>query len=361
MIPISGPRRRYHARPNGFTLIELLVVIAIIAVLIALLLPAVQAAREAARRVQCVNNLKQMGLGIHNYISSTDCFPLGSILAMQTPGVYGGNWWGPQAQLLGYMEQSTIYNSCNFYLAPLGASLSLANQTAFWTPIKAFICPSDGGNDIFAPQGTINYVGSTGTTTLPVAQITTGIFEHDQYNHTAMVVKIASVTDGTSNTIAFSEQLVGQKTRSVDWLRNDVTGVSLPATCLVQDAWTAQTAVVQCLVSCDARATQEQMSASNPVGNNRGNSWTFGHDGITLFNTIVPPSSQQYKWGVCRSGGGMAAGNSNFASAGSKHPGGANFLFADGSVHFLKSSIALNTYWSLGTRADGEVVSADSY
>src|SRR3954452_11367606 len=97
---------------RGFTLIKLLVVIAIIAVLIALLLPAVQAAREAARRSQCINNLKQMGLGLHNYTGTYNSFPLGSVYGLTTdPGVYGGQPWSVHAQLLGFMEQQPLYNS----------------------------------------------------------------------------------------------------------------------------------------------------------------------------------------------------------------------------------------------------------
>ncbi len=259
------------------------------------------------------------------------------------------------------MEQSSTYNAANFYFGPIGNTASLVNATVVNTTINAYLCPSDAGTSVFAPQGSLSYVGSTGTTTIPTAQMTTGLFGTDQTNHTAWVVKIAMVLDGTSNTIAYGEALVGQKTKDVNWLRNSIYGVSLPASCQVQDAWTASAAVLQCLQSCDAKELAEQQSTSNPVGNNRGNSWTIGNNGISMFNTIVPPNTQQYHWGNCHTGGGAAAGNSNFANACSNHPGGANFMFADGSVHFLKTTININTYWSLGTVADGEVISADSY
>ncbi len=356
-----GVRKGQIRGANGFTLIELLVVIAIIAVLIALLLPAVQAVREAARRAQCVNNLKQMGLALNNYHSTYDSYPLGTILALTSPGVYGGNHWSSQAQVLGFMEQSAIYNAANFIFGPIGNLSSQINATVVNATINAFNCPSDGGTSIFLPQGSVNYVGSTGTTTIPTAQITTGLFGTDQTSHTAMVVKISMVLDGTSNTIAFGEALVGQKTKSHNWLRNSIYGVSLPASCQVQDAWSASAAVIQCLQSCDAKEMAEQQSASNPVGNNRGNSWAIGNNGISMFNTIVPPNTQQYHWGNCHTGGGAAAGNSNFANSCSNHPGGANFGFADGSVHFLKDSINIKTFWALGTRADAEVISGDSY
>src|SRR3954451_7046923 len=132
-----------HVRPRrGFTLIELLVVIAIIAVLIALLLPAVQAAREAARRAQCVNNLKQIGLALHNYHQSNDCFPLGN--GCTGPGNVGPctSWDGfsPQAQMLGSMEATALFNATNFNLGGSAA----ANSTVITSKIATLMCPSDG-------------------------------------------------------------------------------------------------------------------------------------------------------------------------------------------------------------------------
>jgi prepilin-type processing-associated H-X9-DG protein len=187
----------------------------------------------------------------------------------------------------------------------------------------------------------------------------TGLFAHDTAKHNAMVISMAGLIDGSSNTIAFGEALVGQKSWSNQLARNHAVGVSLPASATLQDAWKNYNGVLQGLQACTAKIKQDQ--TTRPGSNNRGNSWTKGNDGVTMFNTIVPPNSQQYPWGACATHASAAAGNSNFANASSNHPGGANFLFADGSVHFLKSSIAMKTYWALGTRADGEVVSAGSY
>ncbi len=104
------------------------------------------------------------------------------------------------------------------------------------------------------------------------------------------------------------------------------------------------------------------MASNGPGGSERGNNWHKGYVGVTRFNTIVPPNSKLHPWSTCIFGtGGASSGNSNFVNANSQHPGGCNFLFADGSVHFLKDSINVNTYWSIGTRGDGEVVSADAY
>src|SRR5208282_723912 len=134
----------FHRRSRrGFTLIELLVVIAIIAVLIALLLPAVQSAREAARRAQCVNNLKQIGLAIHNYHTASNTFPPGSAASYNTynPGCVAWMGWSAQGLMLPYLEQSSIYNAANFSYDSWNDNAT--NQTARDTRIAAFICPSD--------------------------------------------------------------------------------------------------------------------------------------------------------------------------------------------------------------------------
>src|SRR5438309_6333244 len=130
---------------RGFTLIELLVVIAIIAVLIALLLPAVQSAREAARRIQCVNNLKQIGLGMHNYHSANNAFPLSDTVAWCGYG-YNSDWgaWSAHALLLGYMEGQPIYNNCNFNWVAYFSQGFKINLTVTNTIVNSFICPSDG-------------------------------------------------------------------------------------------------------------------------------------------------------------------------------------------------------------------------
>ena len=195
---------------RAFTLIELLVVIAIIAVLIALLLPAVQAAREAARRTQCINNLKQIGLALHNYQQNVGSFPMGATKApVNAPGdadSAGGGWsaWSAQSLLLPYMEQTAIYNSINFsWSCEQYNSLSWAiNSTAYNTKINSLLCPSDGNA---GKSNICSYGASQGTTTFNYVDPgqSSGLFTYFR------VYDIADCTDGTSNTIAFAEQLVG--------------------------------------------------------------------------------------------------------------------------------------------------------
>ncbi len=335
---------------RGFTLIELLVVIAIIAVLIALLLPAVQAAREAARRSQCLNNLKQMGLGIHNYHQAIGSFPLANAIAYSDPGVQ--TTWGTasaQAMMLPYMEQTPIYNSLNFAWDFWYNTGGTINSSAFNTVINSFLCPSDGE----APKsGNINsYFGSLGTTTDPWNTYSTGIFAHNtSYG-------VADVTDGTSNTIAFCEALVASSLGNKVPYRAGVTPPSGNGTTVI-DANQNKTGVASDLATC----TQVFTSGSNPAGNNKGWRWGTGSPGLANFNTIVTPNNPQFPWSGCRFGC-VGCGNDygQYINVSSNHSGGVNTAFADGSVRFIKNSVSQPIWWALGTRANGEVIDASSY
>jgi len=374
----SGKVRRPR-NCRAFTLIELLVVIAIIAVLIALLLPAVQAAREAARRIQCTNNLKQLGLALQNYHSSINSFPIGQSWAKTAVGAaYSGNPWSVHAQLLPYLEQAPLYNAANFAWAP-ATSVNIAyytNSTVVNTRINALTCPSDGLSPTTAATTPplnfdCNYRGSIGTTIEAIGttavqsvtiQQTMGIFGFDDpVLHGCPVYTMSSVTDGSSNTIAFSEFLVGGGGTSItDPRRVSFEGVTQCTGVVALDPSPLFTQVVQTLASCSAFAQQNTTNAS-AWDADLGASWPSGLAGNTLFNTITPPANSQYAWASCEATTGIQFAHAGFINVTSNHPGGANYCFVDGSVHFLKSNISMQTYWSLGTRAKGEVISSDSY
>jgi prepilin-type N-terminal cleavage/methylation domain-containing protein/prepilin-type processing-associated H-X9-DG protein len=367
------------SRKKGFTLIELLVVIAIIAVLIALLLPAVQSAREAARRIQCTNNLKQIGLGLHNYHSANGVFPMGGSAQNSLVSNIPQEWenYSAFALMLGYMEQSPLYNSLNWMIAPdTGYGYAFPqNTTGYNTKLNAFLCPSDPFSGI---QNLCNYEVCYGTTTyMPGYQIgtntlntstdTTGLFTiWKSYG-------IRDATDGTSNTMAAAEALVGNGAGGYTGGANTgskyrgnfvfIQGSNPPVSGLVLDISSQPYAnVLADLQSC---ASAFQQAVPGSIADYRGYRWILGIPGATMFNSVQPPNPTPNNG--CRFGGPTACGvgcNTDSAftvPASSAHPGGVNALMADGSCRFIKNTVAIRTWWGLSTRAMGEVISADQY
>ena len=312
--------------PRGFTLIELLVVIAVIAVLIALLLPAVQAAREAARRASCVNNVKQIGLAMHNYLASHGVFPPGYCsFYRQDSGDAGtaeddlGPGWAWGAMILPFMEQTAVFNAVNFNLTMTYPQ----NSTAQLLRFSSYLCPSDvtpqqvpvrdqGNTKTVYTVGTSNYVGMYGVGEIGDAPgLGNGMFFRNSR------ISFADVTDGTSQTLA-----VGERSHNLSyatWTGRAVGG------------WLFKTSSFEGGTDTFAADPEEAFTmVLGPVGN---------QDGPRTPNH--PRAHVEDYW--------------------SRHPGGVNFLFTDGSVHFVKNTISPQVFQSLATRRGGEVVSADAY
>jgi prepilin-type N-terminal cleavage/methylation domain-containing protein/prepilin-type processing-associated H-X9-DG protein len=386
-LPLPRPSRR----GRGFTLIELLVVIAIIAVLIALLLPAVQAAREAARRAQCVNNLKQIGLAIQNYVSVYDSVPAGGFPAwVQESHYYICNGdFSIHARLLPYLEQQPLYNAANFSFAVFNSTVGdLTNYTVQATRLTAFLCPSDTapnwyiqgtntqieniqapGNNYFGsvgssyefdsswtggpPNGVFSYLGSSNNNSSTINPVPT--------SQSFRPVTLAGVQDGTSNTVAFGEWRTGDGNIALISLTDIIftgqypPGVTRGTPTMSMPAGSA--GLIPWLQSCTANAGNSSDRGGGKVAS-IGEIWAANLIGYSLGNLLVGPNA---KYNSCSINPSGTLQNPGSFALSSRHPGGANTLLLDGSVHFVKDSISLPTLWALGSRAQGEVLSSDSY
>ncbi|AGA28674.1 DUF1559 family PulG-like putative transporter [Singulisphaera acidiphila] len=363
---LSDLRRR-----SGFTLIELLVVIAIIAVLIALLLPAVQAAREAARRAQCVNNLKQIGLGLHNYISAQNSFPpLAGNMWISGPASPGwGNWpLGWAASLMPNMEQQQLANAANY---SFGADQVQNYQTVCRARVATFICPSESmGTGPWLASSWMNYCANAGGPAsmstwsgviIPMREEAQKTGVGTNYPNNCRTIGIESVTDGTSNTVAFSERLVGIGPGDVTVTRGsaDAKRVTFgPVSTVTADSGGS----VQAMAFVQACRS---LPATTSTAGQQNNSWIAGavwagsHANTLRFNSYTHVNTPN---GISCMAEGYPPGQAIDAiTVGSNHSGGVNACMADGSVRFFKDTVAIPTWWAVGTRAGGEIVSSDSF
>ncbi len=343
---------------KGFTLIELLVVIAIIAVLIGLLLPAIQKVREAAARTQCTNNLKQLGLSVHNYESANQCFPpgfRGSVIS-GAPAYF--DLWGTLAFLTPFLEQTAVYNSIDLNLTmyqltpPYGINANVACAT--FVPI--FLCPSDTMQaveaNIYAINGPLaptNYAFCMGTGT------TTGLtgwlgspYQADGVFYAQSMTRFSDITDGASNTAGASERILGAGPESGTV---PASANIDPQTMFVNPGTNPDsTPVAPTAASCGS-------TLSVNFDQHRMYTWVAGEPRCTSYNHFYVPNDPVNPDCVANYGGTGAMtdySGHGLSTARSRHSGGVNVWMCDGSIHFIANSVSLTTWQSLATRRGGE-------
>jgi len=361
------------SRRRGFTLIELLVVIAIIGVLIALLLPAVQAAREAARRSQCVNNLKQIGLALHNYFSANgDTMPPCTVDPATNTSLTtmpGANE-SALARLLPFLEQQPVYNAINWNVdarwganpAPnppdnaSGGAWAVINFTAAITSVKTFLCPSDPNP---GTSGTMGWPGNqrlVGAGNYPINigmnrrlnnwRMLGPTYVASSWDGAFPTTSLATFVDGTSNTAIFSE-----------WVKGPA---ALPGQDGLGMTYTGPSAATQGTSGYNPASEwiMAQMCQNNGTVQNwgwKGEWWIYG--GTMVYSHSQLPNRRACDYSDIGQDG---RGSITQRNASSMHPGGVNVLFGDGSVRFIKTSVSYINWYAIATPNNGETISADA-
>jgi prepilin-type processing-associated H-X9-DG protein/prepilin-type N-terminal cleavage/methylation domain-containing protein len=327
MLISSNPHGSPSAcvRRHAFTLIEILTVLAVIGLLAGLLLPAVASARESARRIRCVNNLRQLGLALNNYASALGVLPPGGTAIR----------FSPQVMLLPYLEQKPLYDAINFQGNPT-ISEGTPNATAAATSLSVLLCPSDGQPS--GAGGCTNYAGSVGNGVGWYG--TNGAFVVSP--DSAVVVGFRDFADGAGATAVMAEWLLGPARPDVKAPGRSVAQLAAGGVPLPPEDFAAR------CHSLDLAAI-----GLDEISNDKGLSWLSPRPEDTLYDHVLPINDNSCTNGAISFDGAL--------SAGSAHPGGANVLFLDGHVRFLKESISSATWRALGSRSGGEVIAGDAF
>jgi len=371
--------KRMMSRKSGFTLIELLVVIAIIAILIALLLPAVQQAREAARRTQCKNNLKQIGLALHNYHDVFNSFVYmkggtnGGGNAARNDGNY--NRRSGMISLLPYIEQAPLYarieagdptgTGVGGNPVPPGGAAPWSGWTGWFVQIPGFRCPTDPG--IQTNRGTCNYAFSRGDSFAYTQPGSNPASNRDATQASGLFCRntcygVRDCLDGTSNTIAFAEKV------QASFGINGKSGATVQEGMLTNVAGIITTGPGACIAAATAITANKRYTTSSAVKGKFSSFWQDGQPENVAFNTVIPPNG----FSCTNDGNGNSDSNYSLLTASSYHTGGVQVVLADGSVRFISDNIdsgnmgavvstnnGLSPYgvWgALGTKAGGETI-----
>jgi prepilin-type N-terminal cleavage/methylation domain-containing protein/prepilin-type processing-associated H-X9-DG protein len=319
-------------RRGAFTLIELLVVIAIIAVLIGLLLPAVQKVREAANRMKCSNNLKQLGIALHHYHDAQGAFPPGYQNIVSSNPLYSSLpasrfRWSFIARVTPYMEQGNLYNSLDLTI-PLytdsQGDVTPPNQPGVAQTIAFLFCPSDSQTQVYPTFGPTNYAGCLGNGANGGTRTqANGIFFQNSK------VRLADIDDGTSNTAMCSEQILG------------LGGPDITDPTLVDVRYHYGQK------SMNANVSDDVCQSLSTWKTDRGARWADGETQYAEYDHHYPPNAPQWD---------CVQFEHSWKPPRSMHTGGVNVLFADGSGHFISNSVNLVTWQALGSRNGGEAL-----